>query len=288
MPFLRRAVRRRPPARGTAAVPSRALRVLALSLLAAACGSSSSSSVTARPRRAAAGRERHPELGVGAAHLLGPGHLERRVGRARARPRLRLDHHPRPARHGRARPGDVLEVRRQRQERDVHAAARPEVHRRHAARRRGGQGEHRARPEAVQLQHRLGAGGHLQGRGEQPDQLHPRPGPGRLPGAGPAGRQGRDDGQPGRVHQERRQPAHPPGRRRAVQADQLRARTPTPTWCATPATGTPARSTWPTSPCSPSPSRSRSWPRWSPARSTWPTSPETRWRRPRPPGSRSP
>ena len=42
--------------------------------------------------------ERDPELGVGAPHLLGPGDLERRVGRARARPRLRLDHHPEPGR----------------------------------------------------------------------------------------------------------------------------------------------------------------------------------------------
>ena len=35
-------------------------------------------------------------------------------------------------RHGRGRPGQLVEVRRERQERDVHAAARPEVHRRHA------------------------------------------------------------------------------------------------------------------------------------------------------------
>ena len=79
-----------------------------------------------------------------------------------------------------------------------------------AARRRRRQGEHRPRPDPGELDRGLGAVGHLQGRREQPDQLHPGPDPGRLPGARPARGQGRDDGQPGRVQDGRA--ASPPSR----------------------------------------------------------------------------
>ncbi len=186
-------------------------------------------------------------------------------------------------------PGVVMDVRGRRQERDVHAPAGPEVLRRLAAR------PPRPCKENIQrgltqseLDCRLRAVGHLQGRRQQPDQLHPGPEPGRLPDAGPPRGQGRHDRQPGLLCRGQGDLASQcsPGRR-AVHADQLRARTRTPTWCATRATGTPARFTSRASTCCRSPSLSRSWPRLSPGRSTWPTSRATRWRRRRRPGSRS-
>ena len=110
-----------------------------------------------------------------------------------------------------------------RQERHLHAPARPEVLRRVAAHRDLRQAEHQARPDPGELDRRLRALGHLQGGREQPDQLHPGPDPGRLPGARPARGQGRHDRQPGRL-QQGRIPRHPAGGRRAVHADVVRAR----------------------------------------------------------------
>ena len=57
------------------------------------------------------------------------------LGHARARPRLRVDHHARPQGHGRGRARQLLEVRGRRQERHLPAPPRPEVLRRHRARR---------------------------------------------------------------------------------------------------------------------------------------------------------
>ena len=241
MPFPRRAVRRaalgdagavhRAAPRNDAATPRRAARrgalagaaAIALTLLAAACGSSASSTAGSSSS-VAAGANGTLNWEWELPTSWDPVTSSAGLGRARPRPGLRLDHDARPARNGRARP------------RDAPGSTPPTAR---ASRSRCGpasssrdgtplnaqavQGEHRAGPEAVELQHRLGARGHLQGRREQPDQLHARPDRGRLPGARPAGRQGRDDGKPGRVHQEPGQPAHPPGRRGAVQADQLRA-----------------------------------------------------------------
>ena len=260
---------------------------LAVSLAAAACGSSSPTTSSAALAKAGASGTLNWEWELPTSW--DPVTSSAGLGHARPRPGLRLDHHARPGREPRTRPGHVVDVRAGRQERDVHAAAGPEVHRRDAAERAGGEGEHRPRPDPAELQHRLGARRHLQGRREQPDQLHPGPEPGRLPAALPAGRQGRHDGEPeGLRHRGgREQPAHPAGRRGAVQADQLRpglarrpgaqprllGRQPDPHRQLHRAGHHPARA---------DPGRPGVR-----ARSTWPTSPATRWRRPRPPGSRS-
>ena len=121
MPFLRRAVRRAPRhavRRGGFAGAA----VLALSLLAAACGSSTSSSVgsASSPSAAASGTVNWEwELPTSWDPVTSSAGWDvHALGLVYA-----LDHHPQPGRHGWTRPGDVLEVRPQREERDVHAAA---------------------------------------------------------------------------------------------------------------------------------------------------------------------